>query len=227
MIEPMTASSKAQLAYDWTRARILDGRFSPGYRLVLGQLASELDVSAVPVREAVRRLEAEGLVTFETNVGARVAAVDEREYADVMEALSVVEGAATALSAPALTAADLSRARALNDELRACLESFDPVRFTRLNRELHAVLFGACPNPRLLRAVHVEWDRLDMLRRSTFSFVPERAPASVSEHDALIALIERTAAAPEIEAAVRRHRTATLDGFLAHRADLGVAVQRS
>ena len=210
----MTVSSKAQIAYDWTRARILDGRFSPGYRLVLGQIAGELDVSAVPVREAVRRLEAEGLVTFETNVGARVVVVDEREYADVMGTLAVVEAAATALSAPALTPAELHRARDLNDELRACLAVFDPIRFTELNHELHAVLFGACPNPRLLRAVRGEWDRLDMLRRSTFSFVPERAPVSVQEHDALIELIERGAPAAEIEAAVRRHRTATLDDFL-------------
>jgi DNA-binding GntR family transcriptional regulator len=214
MIESMTAPSKAQVAYDWTRARILDGRFSPGYRLVLGQIAGELDVSAVPVREAVRRLEAEGLVTFETHVGARVAAVDEREYADVMGTLAVVEAAATALSAPALTPADLRRARALNDGLRACLDAFDPIRFTALNRDLHTVLFGACPNQRLLRAVHGEWDRLDMLRRSTFSFVPERAPMSVREHDALIALIERGAPAPDIETAVRRHRTTTLDDFL-------------
>ncbi len=212
----MTARSKAQIAYDWTRARILDGRFSPGYRLVLGQLATELDVSAVPVREAVRRLEAEGLVTFETNVGARVAAVDEREYADVMAALAVVEGAATASSAPALTPADLRRARALNDDLRACLAAFDPIRFTEINRALHTVLFGACPNPRLLRAVRGEWDRLDMLRRSTFSFVPGRAPVSIREHDALIALVERGAAAEEIEAAVRRHRTGTLEHFLDH-----------
>lgn len=211
----MTAPSKAQIAYDWTRARILDGRFSAGYRLVLGQIATQLDVSAVPVREAVRRLEAEGLVTFETNVGARVVQVDEREYAAVMGTLAVVEAAATALSAPALTPADLRRARHLNDELRASLSAFDPIRFTELNRTLHAVLFGACPNPRLLRTVHGEWDRLDMLRRSTFSFVPERAPVSVREHDALIALIERGRPAPEIEAAVRAHRTGTLDDLLA------------
>ncbi|HWV76031.1 MAG TPA: GntR family transcriptional regulator, partial [Isoptericola sp.] len=65
--------SKSQRAYAYLRERIEDGRFVPGYRLVLAQLAGELDMSVVPVREAIRRLEAEGLVTFERNVGAQVA----------------------------------------------------------------------------------------------------------------------------------------------------------
>ena len=63
--------SKSQQAYRFIRERIDDGRYVPGYRLVLGQIAKELDVSVVPVREAIRRLEAEGLVTFERNVGGR------------------------------------------------------------------------------------------------------------------------------------------------------------
>ena len=96
----MSAESKSQRAYRFLRERIDDGRYVPGYRLVLAQIASELDVSVVPVREAIRRLEAEGLVTFERNVGAQVALIKETEYLHTMQTLSLVEGAATALSAP-------------------------------------------------------------------------------------------------------------------------------
>ena len=87
----MTAESKSQLAYRFIRERIDDGRYVPGYRLVLGQIARELDVSVVPVREAIRLLEAEGLVTFERNVGAQVALVKETEYLHTMETLALVE----------------------------------------------------------------------------------------------------------------------------------------
>ena len=78
----------------------MDGTYSPGYRLVLAKIAEDLGVSVVPVREAIRRLEAEGLVKFERNVGATVSGIDPTEYLYTMQTLSIVEGAATALSAP-------------------------------------------------------------------------------------------------------------------------------
>ena len=208
--------SKAQLSYEWIKERISDGTFVPGYRLVLGQIAKELDVSAVPVREAVRMLEAEGLVTFERNVGAQVALIKETEYLHTMQTLAIVEGAATALSAPFVSAADIARARAINAEMIACLEHFDPPRFTQLNLDFHSVLFENCPNPHILDLVHRGWNRMRVLRDSTFSFVPGRARESVEEHEALLQLLERGADDLEIELAARAHRTATLDAFLAY-----------
>lgn len=209
--------SKAQLSYDWIKERINDGTFVPGYRLVLGQIAKELDVSAVPVREAIRMLEAEGLVTFERNVGAQVALIKETEYLHTMQTLSVVEGVATSLSAPFITPSDIARARAINAEMRECLEHFDPPRFTQLNLDFHSVLFENCPNPHILDLVHRGWNRMKVLRDSTFSFVPGRARESVDEHEALLRLIESGADDLEIEMTARAHRTATLDAFLAYK----------
>ena len=119
------AASKSQLAYAAVKARIVDGTYSPGYRLVLGAIAKDLGVSVVPVREAIRRLEAEDLVTFERNVGATVAGIDPTEYLYTMQTLSIVEGAATALSAPLIGPADVARARAVNADMRDCLQHFD------------------------------------------------------------------------------------------------------
>uniref|UniRef100_UPI0028A1BA3E GntR family transcriptional regulator n=1 Tax=Kocuria sp. TaxID=1871328 RepID=UPI0028A1BA3E len=90
---------KAQYAYEWIKVQILEQAFTPGYRLVLANIAQTLGMSVVPVREAIRRLEAEGLVTFERNVGARVSMVDGEQYRYSMEALGILEGAATAQSA--------------------------------------------------------------------------------------------------------------------------------
>lgn len=207
-------TSKSQQAYEWLRDRIVSHRFTPGYRLVLSQLAAELGVSTVPVREAIRRLEAEGLVTYEKNVGAQVALVDEGEYVTTMQTLAVVEGAATGFSAPLLTAEDLAKARAVNQKMRDTLEHFDPRRFTELNEEFHSVLFLRCPNEHMTDLVHRGWSRLRMLRDSTFSFVPGRAVESVDEHDHIVDLIESGADAIDVELAARRHRTATLDAFL-------------
>jgi DNA-binding GntR family transcriptional regulator len=211
--------SKSQLAYDWIRQRIDDGRYVPGYRLVLGQIAAALQVSVVPVREAIRRLEAEGLVTFEKNIGAQVALLHDAEYVYTMQTLALVEGAATQLSAPLMTAEHISRARAVNSELIACLDDFIPHRFTELNRDFHAVLYEECPNPHILDLVHRGWNRLKVLRDSTFGFVPGRARESVREHEHILTLIESGADPLDIELTARRHRLATLDAFLAFQSE--------
>ncbi|GAA2043547.1 GntR family transcriptional regulator [Agromyces tropicus] len=214
----MSAESKSQRAYRFIRERIDDGRYVPGYRLVLAQIAAELDVSVVPVREAIRRLEAEGLVTFERNVGAQVALIKETEYLHTMQTLALVEGYATAIAAPYLTPEQLDRARAVNAEMRRTLDDFDPHRFTELNLEFHSVLFEGCPNPHVLDLVHRGWNRMRVLRDSSFSFVPGRARASVEEHERIVELIAEGADALEVELAARSHRTATLDAVLAYQA---------
>ncbi|SFR85681.1 DNA-binding transcriptional regulator, GntR family [Agromyces sp. CF514] len=215
----MSAESKSQQAYRFIRERIDSGRYVPGYRLVLGQIAGELDMSVVPVREAIRRLEAEGLVTFERNVGAQVALLKETEYLHTMQTLALVEGAATALSAPTLRPDHLRRAREVNERMRQTLDDFDPVRFTELNLEFHAVLFEECPNPHILDLVHRGWSRMKALRDSSFSFVPGRAHESVAEHERILDLIADGADPLDIELCARAHRTATLDAVLAYQAE--------
>jgi DNA-binding GntR family transcriptional regulator len=206
--------SKSQQAYVWIQTRIADRRFVPGYRLVLGSIAASLDMSVVPVREAIRRLEAEGLVEFERNVGARVAQINPTEYFHTMQTLGVVEGIATALAGPNLTDAELDRATAVNDRLRRLLDDFDPHLFTMINEQFHSVLFEPCPNPHILDLVHRGWTRMSGLRSSTFAFVPGRARESVDEHDHIIGLIRGRADPLEIEMAARKHRWRTMNTYL-------------
>jgi DNA-binding GntR family transcriptional regulator len=215
-----TSGSKSEQAYTAVKARIVEGAYTPGYRLVLAKIAEDLGFSVVPVREAIRRLEAEGLVKFERNVGATVAGIDPTEYLYTMQTLSIVEGAATALSAPLIGADDIARARAVNAEMRDCLQHFDPMRFTRLNQDFHSVLFEHCPNPHILDLVQRGWNRLASLRSSTFRFVPGRAHDSVEEHEELLQLIESGASADDIEKAARLHRSATLDAYLRQASNL-------
>ena len=207
--------SKSEQAYVQLKRRILGGEMTSGYRLVLSSIATEMGFSVVPVREAIRRLEAEGLVHFERNVGATVAGIDPDLYLHTMQTLSIIEGAATALAAPAVSSEELAKARALNEQMREVLSDFDPVRFTALNTEFHALLYARCPNPHILDLVHRGWFRLSSMRTSTFGYVPGRAHESVAEHDALLDLIESGAPAPDVEHAARAHRTNTLNAFLA------------
>ncbi|MEO7122792.1 MAG: GntR family transcriptional regulator [Lacisediminihabitans sp.] len=216
MVEALGSTSKSEQAYLWIRERIANHAFSAGYRLVLVDIAQAIGCSVVPVREAIRRLEAEGLVTFEHNVGARVAAIDKAEYLQTMQTLGLVEGLATALAAPLLDDEALARAEAINDRLRALLADFDPLAFTQLNAAFHAELYASCPNEHLMDLVQRGWSRLSSLRETIFNFVPGRARESVDEHAQLLELIRSGAEPLEIELAVRRHRWRTMDAVLAH-----------
>ncbi|MBN9178639.1 MAG: GntR family transcriptional regulator [Microbacterium sp.] len=213
----VTAGSKSEVAYDWIRARIANHEYGPGYRLVLGTIATELDMSVVPVREAIRRLEAEHLVTFEKNVGARVSVVDEEAYVHTMQTLSLVEGYATRLAAPFITADDLAQAAEINARMHRLIDDFDPHAYTQLNQRFHAVLFDRCPNPHILDLVGRGWSRLAGLRDTSFALIPSRPRHSVEEHDRILELIRTGADADELELFTRNHRLRTLDAFLSAR----------
>ena len=206
--------SKTEQAHELIRAKITSGEYIPGHRLVLSSIAEELGVSVVPVREAIRQLEAEGLVTFERNVGAKVRMIDRSQYLDCMQTLAVLEGNATALAAPFLTPGELAKARELNEKMEATLRDFDAVEFTVLNRKFHRTLVGRCPNRHLIDLVTQEWARLSHLRESIFAFVPDRARESVEEHYRILAMIEVGADPEYIEKLVRQHRLTTLDHYL-------------
>lgn len=210
---PRTSVSKSELAYNMIRGRIANGSYPSGYRLVLDQLAQDLSMSPVPVREAVRRLEAEGYVVFKRNVGAYVASIDINEYEQIMQVLALLEAAAAALSLPYLDKDHLAQARKVNTAMKASLAAFDPVEFSRLNRQFHVLIHACCLNHHLKELIAKEWRRMDALRQSTFGFVPERARAVVKEHDSLLKLIEAKADSAEIERFLRGHVNATAEAF--------------
>ncbi|MFF2370543.1 GntR family transcriptional regulator [Agromyces sp. NPDC058110] len=204
------AASKAEQAYAVLKARITDGAYGPGYRLVIDQLAREHGISSVPWRESLRRLEAEGWVEIVPNVGALVRTFDAQAFERTIRLLARLEGLATAVSAPHLTAADLAEARAFNAQMAEALANFDTNLFGRLNRRFHEVLCSKSDDQRLNDLLANEWARLDFIRRSAYWHAPGRAQASVAEHEALVALIESGADPDEIEAAARQHEVNTL-----------------
>jgi DNA-binding GntR family transcriptional regulator len=210
----LAQGSKSEVAYERIRAQIINGTYGPGHRLVLDRLANEIGVSSVPVREALRRLEAEGYVDFKRNLGATVRHVDAEDYAQTMQTLAILEASATAMAAPYVTKKDIKTARKINEDLVASLEELDPVMFSRLNYELHRTLYQPCPNAYLLSMVEREWTRLRGIRQSAFAFVPSRARQAGAEHTELIDLLESKAPPWKIEDYAREHRMRTVQRFL-------------
>lgn len=220
----MTAGAptdKAERAHRHIRDRIRTGEYAPGSRLVLAAIAAEVGTSVVPVREAIRMLQAEGVVTYEHNVGARVVHVDEAAYLRIMQSLAIIEGAATALAAPGLSAAQLAEAAAVNARLEALLDDFDSARYAELNRRFHAILMEACPNAELVALAHAQQTKLAALRDDHRAFTLDAARTSVAEHAELLDLIRWHAESAVIEHHLREHRLRASADFLAGRTPRG------
>lgn len=206
-------ATKQERVYATLRERILVGTYGPGFRVVIDALAEELGVSALPVREAIRRLEAEGLVVYRPNAGAQVAPADPELFAQEMTVLAILEGYATALAAEVMDAAQIAGLSEITDGMVEAMEQMDSLAFGQLNQRFHAAIYDACPNPSLVRLARETDRRLDALRRTVFVQIPYRATASVAEHRAIIELIAGRAAAAKVEQAAREHKMATVASF--------------
>lgn len=205
--------TKQERVYQEIRERILSGAYGPGFRVVIDALAGEFAVSALPVREAIRRLEAEGLVIFRPNAGAQVAPADPGLFIEEMTVLSVLEGYATAIAAPALGAAELAHLNEINESMVEAMQRLDTLNFGRLNQSFHAYIYEHCPNSALVDMLRDVTRRLDAIRRTVFVQIPYRGATSIAEHRALLELIEKRAAPTKIEALARAHKLHTVDSF--------------
>jgi DNA-binding GntR family transcriptional regulator len=206
--------NKQERTYTVLRDRIHSGAFGPKARLNIDALARELGVSAIPVREALRRLEAEGWVRFQPNVGAIVAPLDATAWEQQMVAVAILEGAATADAAAHLRPSDFARIRTLAMEMEQVAAGGDMNKFSRLNRRMHATIMARCANVYLLELLEETNQRLDRIRGTMFTYLPERSTRALGEHEHLIGLLESGDQA-EIEGYARWHKLQTVEAYRA------------
>lgn len=207
------SKSRQELAYSQIRQRVLGGFYGPGYRLVISNLALDFGISPSPIREALRRLEAEGLVRYTHNSGAIVTPVSQDAYVETLAVMGLLEGHAARLAAPHIDAAAISEMRRINDGMRAALEAVDPQQFGRLNRAFHCRMYDFCPNRYVVECLEQAWNRLDAVRRTSLVLLPGRGPSSIREHAAMIDAIESGQAPTNIEELVRQHKQQTIETF--------------
>jgi DNA-binding GntR family transcriptional regulator len=198
--------SKADAAYALLKQRILDHTYGAGFRIVVDQLVRETGLSNIPWREAIRRLEAEGWIEIVRNAGARVATFDVEDHRHMLELIARIEGFATRLAAPNVTAADIAHGRELDRRMVDALEQFDPDGFADLNRQFHAIFSERCADVHIRSLLAAELQRFDVIRTSVHSTVPGRARSSIDEHETLLDLIESGAPVEEIESFARVHK---------------------
>lgn len=204
-----TAMPQGQGAYRRLLEDIRAGTLAPGSRLRETDLAVRLGISRTPVREAIRQLEADGLVVHLPRQGATVRSLDHAEVIELYEMRAVLEGTAARLAARVVSAVELAELGDLNGEL-AAVEAGPAAQ--ELNRQFHRTLLDSARNRFLVKAMSALQKTLLILGPTTLADA-NRAAAAVAEHAAVLAaLAARDAAAAE--AAMRAHVESALSARL-------------
>jgi len=170
-----------EIVYDTIRDAILSGRYQPGQRLIADELAREVGVSRMPVREALHRLEATGLVTLMPHRAAVVNELSESEIIEIYHIRAVLDGLATRQAAPHLTKADYDRLNALLDEMAAAAKAKDLDRVLRVNRDFHQLIWQAAHSPRLHSLLENLYDASQRFRNISI-LLPGRLERLTQEH---------------------------------------------
>lgn len=213
--------NKKQKAYEYMKSRIIEGFYAPGQRIVINQLVKELSTSAIPIREAVRQLEAEGLIKYKDNIGPVVTPINEGEYIDTLAVLAVMEGYATALSYDSFPEEKLVNLTEMNEKMTEAIDDLDLQEFGRLNREFHNLIYSNCPNKYLANEIRNTWRKLDSIRRTGSTLHPKRVKESIQEHRQLIELLSGDAGFETVESAARTHKLNTLEAYKNQKGNIG------
>jgi DNA-binding GntR family transcriptional regulator len=182
--EPLAASVARSL-----REAILSGRLKPGTRIRQEDVARQHGTSRIPVREALRQLETDGLVTLVPHSGARVAVMDFAGFSELYRIRELVEPMAIAESAPRLTDRQLHGLRELMAAVDASTE--DLHHWLEYDRQFHLASYAAAPLPRLLEMVERFWNQTQQYRRAYLATVKPNLDVVDAEHRLILEALER------------------------------------
>ncbi|MGV9968420.1 GntR family transcriptional regulator [Streptomyces olivaceus] len=210
---PSSGEQAKQYTLEQLRQAILHGEMAPAQRLVENELAEQYHVTRASVRAALLDLAAEGLVERIHHQGSRVRTVTIREAVEITECRMALEGLCAAKAARAATTAQLDQLQALGRAMTQVVEHGDPIRYSTLNRELHARI-------RDISGQHTAVTLLERLNaqlvRHQFQLAlrPGRPQQSLSEHLALVDAI-RAKDPKAAEEASQAHLSSVIDALRA------------
>jgi DNA-binding GntR family transcriptional regulator len=211
---------KSHAIYAALRERILSNDIAPGTRLVMRDVANQYEASDIPVREALRMLERDGLVETAPYRGARVTTLTAKEVEETYFIRSHLESIATGLA----TDAELAQLDLFMIEMRAAVDAQDGPRYSDLNLEFHRTIVASCGNDMLRELTMDIWRRHSGFQR-VFRMMPERIAISQREHEGIMAALrdhdaERASSLALLhKQSVRDSVSALVDQLDEHRSD--------
>lgn len=166
------------LVFNTLRQAILTGELKPGERLMEIHLADKLGVSRTPIREAIRKLELEGLVTMIPRRGAEVAQITEKSMSDVLEIRRTLDALCTQLACDRITEDDLNALKKACDHFEQCVAGKDAKKIAQADVALHDIILQATGNQRLIQMVN---NLAEQMYRYRFEYIKDS-----SQHQRLV-----------------------------------------
>lgn len=201
--QPLTAEEEA---YNFLLEAICCGRYRKGDRLIAEDIAGEIGMSRMPVREAFRRLDAQGLVTLRPNRGAIVSGLDIDQLQEVFEMRSALEGLAMRLAVPNIGERQLAALERLLDEMDDYRD--ESAEWVSRHRKFHEYLCSLSGRPRLLKQISALYALIEAPMRLWLQHVDK--PLSARQEHAVILEAIRAGDAQQAEAVVREHIEGTV-----------------
>lgn len=178
------------VVFNTLRQAILRGELKPGERLMEIQLANKLGVSRTPIREAIRKLELEGLVLMIPRKGAEVADITEKSLRDVLEVRKALEELAVQLTCDKITKEQIRELEAAAEEFEKILKSSDVTEIAEADVRFHDIIYTATDNQRLIQLLNNLGEQMYRYRVEYLKN-PDAYPQLVAEHEAIIRHIEK------------------------------------
>lgn len=185
---PVNTNTLSQQVYSHLRAGILDNTYRPGSPLPEEAMAEKLNVSRVPVREALRRLSAEGLVIIKPRQGATVTELTAKQFLDAYQVREALEVLAVRLAVPKLTADDLAELDALHEAMQSAAITGNSNDFFAANAEFHGFLVDKSDNGDLKSIYESLIDRMRRYRTPSLDLRGGMS-TSIDEHAAILSAI--------------------------------------
>lgn len=183
--DPVRRQTVAMLTLEAIREQILRGTFPEGASLRQDALATDLGVSRIPVREALRQLEAEGLVTFSPHVGAVVSSLSLGEIKELFELRALIEADMLHRAVPAITPEELTAAEEILDRYETALQTRDMAAWGALNWQFHATLYSPANQPLTMGVVQTLHNQSDRYLRMQLALTQGETRAR-EEHRAIL-----------------------------------------
>jgi DNA-binding GntR family transcriptional regulator len=177
--------TKNVAVYEALRKDIIEGRKKPGQKIIMSEVAKDLGLSDIPVREAIRRLESEGYVHFTPHIGAIVSELDADKIIELYLIRIELESLATRLAVDHISSGDIDFLIKKNREMERAVKAEKYEKLGALNKAFHLRIYQAAPYPTLNQLIEDLWEKMERTQ-CVFTFVPDRAVASVEEHKSII-----------------------------------------
>ncbi|HSC28567.1 MAG TPA: GntR family transcriptional regulator [Vicinamibacterales bacterium] len=208
--------TKQRYVYSTLRAAILRCEMAPGERLVIDDLARSLDISIIPVREALRMLESEGLVVNIAHVGATVAPVSRQSIVEVFTILEGLETVSARAAAGCACDADIAVLDETVTAMDRALEAGRQDAWAELNTRFHLEISHLSSMPMLHQMLQRALDHWDRVRRHFFSGVfTHRAETAQREHHEIVENV-RMRRIDDLERIMRAHNRGALAAYTAY-----------